>query len=265
MVIIPGLLKLGMCGMRLNMKNTEWLFSFYSDHSCSIWLLNMRLNSFLARAGVASRRKADELIKAGKITVNGKSGQLNDSVSSTDVIKMDGKQIKVRKSRYILLHKPAGYITTLNDPQKRRKVIDLISIPERVVPVGRLDYDTTGALLLTNDGALAHRLMHPSFEVDKVYEAQVEGKVSEDKLEKLRKGIKLEDGMTAPAIAEKLKQDLIRITIHEGRNHQVKRMLAAVGLPVKKLHRFCYGPLTVDGLKPGQWRELTKKEIQNLC
>lgn len=222
------------------------------------------MNVFLARAGMASRRKADELIKAGKITVNGKSGQLNDSVSSTDVIKMDGKQIKMRKSRYILLYKPAGYITTLKDPQKRKKVTDLVDILERVVPVGRLDYDTTGALLLTNDGALAHRLMHPSFEVDKVYEARVEGKISDDKLDKLRRGIQLEDGRTAPAAVEKLKQDLIRITIHEGRNHQVKRMLAAVGLPVKKLHRSRYGPLTVKGLKPGQWRELTKEEVQKL-
>ena len=224
----------------------------------------MRLNAFLARAGVASRRAADELIKAGRVQINGQTGQLNSVVKDGDEVELDGRLIKLQKPRYILMNKPAGTITTLSDPHGRRKILDLLSISERVVPVGRLDYDTTGALLLTNDGALAHRLMHPSFEVDKVYEAQVEGKISDDKLDKLRKGIQLKDGLTAPAAAEKLKQDLIRITIHEGRNHQVKRMLAAVGLPVKKLHRLRYGPLTVEGLKPGQWRELTKEEVQKL-
>lgn len=213
---------------------------------------------------MASRRKADELIKAGRITVNGQTGQLNSVVSEGDHIKLDGKLIELQKPRYILMNKPAGTVTTLSDPHGRRKVLDLLSILERVVPVGRLDYDTTGALLLTNDGTLAHRLMHPSFAVEKAYEAQIEGDISEDKLDKLRKGIKLEDGMTAPAGVEKLEQDLIKITIHEGRNHQVKRMLAAVGLPVKKLHRIGYGPLSVEDLKPGQWRELTKKEVQKL-
>ena len=128
----------------------------------------MRLNAFLARVGVASRRGADELIKAGQVKVNGRVGQLNDEVSKTDKVELNGQLLKLRKSRYILLYKPAGYITTLKDPRGRPKVTDLVKIPERVVPVGRLDFDTTGALLLTNDGELAHKLMHPSFEVDKL-------------------------------------------------------------------------------------------------
>ncbi|HEX5447868.1 MAG TPA: pseudouridine synthase, partial [Candidatus Saccharimonadales bacterium] len=205
----------------------------------------MRLNAFLAKAGVASRRGADDLIKAGRVIVNGRAGRLNDEVSNKDTIEVDNKQIRMRKSRYILLYKPAGYITTLSDPRGRPKILDLISIPERVIPVGRLDKDTTGALLLTNDGGLAHRLMHPSFEIDKVYEAEVAGAVTPKILNMLSNSIELDDGVTAPAKARKLADDKVEITIHEGRKHQVKRMLSAVGLPVTKLHRSKYGSLTL--------------------
>ena len=224
----------------------------------------MRLNAFLAKAGLASRRGADELIKAGQVTVNGKTGQLNDDVSEKDVVKVNNQQIKLRKSRYILLYKPSGYITTLKDPHGRRKVTDLIKIPERIVPAGRLDYDTTGALLLTNDGELANALMHPRFEADKVYEARVEGSITPEILSKLSSGVKLEDGKTAPAKARQLTDDKIELTIHEGRKHQVKRMLAAVGLPVKELHRSRYAGLDLTGLKSGQWRALTPSEIARL-
>jgi 23S rRNA pseudouridine2605 synthase len=224
----------------------------------------MRLNAFLARAGVASRRGADRLIKAGRISVNGRPGQLNDDVSETDDIRVNGRRISVQTKRYILLYKPAGYITTLKDPENRVKVTDLVKIDERVVPVGRLDFNTTGALLLTNDGDLANRLMHPSFKVDKVYEATVEGDVTDEILNKLSIGVMLEDGKSAPAKVRKLDDNKIEVIIHEGRNHQVRRMLAAVGLPVKKLHRSKYGSLTVDGLKPGQWRDLAEPEVKRL-
>ncbi len=224
----------------------------------------MRLNAFLARAGVASRRGADRLIKAGRVSVNGNPGQLNDDVSEADDIKLNGRRVSSQRPRYILLHKPAGYITTLKDPENRVKVTDLVKIPERVVPVGRLDFNTTGALLLTNDGELANKLMHPSQEVDKVYEAEVDGKITDEILNKLSIGVKLEDGKTAPAKARKLADNKIELIIHEGRQHQVKRMLAAVGLPVKKLHRSIYAGLSLTGLKPGHWRDLTPDEVASL-
>ena len=215
----------------------------------------------MARAGVESRRGADRLIKAGRVSVNGKLGQLNDDVSDADDIKVNGRRVSSQQLRYILLNKPAGYITTLKDPENRVKVTDLVKINERVVPVGRLDFNTTGALLLTNDGELTNKLMHPSFEVDKVYEAKVDGSINPEILNKLSIGIKLEDGKTAPAKASKLADNKIELIIHEGRNHQVKRMLEAVGLQTIKLHRSKYGPLSVDGLKPGIWRDLTPEEV----
>ena len=224
----------------------------------------MRLNAFLARAGVASRRGADSLIKAGRISVNGKLGQLNDKVTSTDDIRVNGRRISQQKLRYILLYKPQGYITTLKDPENRVKVTDLVMIPERVVPVGRLDFNTTGALLLTNDGELANKLMHPSFEADKVYEAEVMGTIKSKMLNMLSNGVDLEDGKTAPAKIRKLADNKLELTIHEGRNHQIKRMLEVVGLQTKKLHRPKYGPLDLEGLKPGQWRDLTEQEITAL-
>jgi len=224
----------------------------------------MRLNAFLARAGVASRRGADRLIKSGRVSVNGRQGQLNDDVSDADDVKVNGRRVSTQRPRYIILYKPAGYITTLKDPENRVKVTDLIKIDERIVPVGRLDFNTTGALLLTNDGELANKLMHPSGEVEKAYEAEVEGTITEEILNKLSIGVKLEDGLTAPAKAKKLADNKIELIIHEGRNHQVKRMLAAVGLEVKKLHRSKYGPFGLDGLKPGRWRELSDDEIKLL-
>jgi 23S rRNA pseudouridine2605 synthase len=224
----------------------------------------MRLNAFLARAGVDSRRGADRLIKAGRISVNGRLGQLNDNVSDDDDIRVNGRRISSQKPRYILLYKPEGYITTLKDPEGRVKVTDLVKIDQRVVPVGRLDFNTTGALVMTNDGELTNKLMHPSFKVDKVYEAIVEGDITDEILNRLSNGVKLHDGKTAPAKAAKISDNKIELTIHEGRNHQVKRMLDAVGLNVKKLHRSKYGSLTLDGLKPGQWRDLAEDEIKLL-
>jgi len=224
----------------------------------------MRLNAWLARAGVASRRGADELIKAGRVHVNGEPGRLNTFVESRDEVTLDRRRLELQQLAYVLLHKPAGAVTTARDPQGRRTVVDLVDHPARVVPVGRLDADTTGALLLTNDGELAHRLAHPRYEVDKAYEATVEGDPSDDALRALERGVELDDGPTAPAVARRLGRARIELTIHEGRTHQVKRMLEAVGHPVLRLHRSRYAHLSLDGLAVGQWRELTRAEVEEL-
>jgi 23S rRNA pseudouridine2605 synthase len=224
----------------------------------------MRLNAWLARAGVASRRRADELIKAGRVTVNGEPAQLNTFVGARDRVELDGAPLAMQRLAYVLLHKPAGVVTTASDPHGRPTVVDLVAHPSRVVPVGRLDADTTGALLLTNDGELAHRLAHPSHEIDKVYVADVQGDPSAAELERLERGIDLVDGRSAPARARRVGRERVELTIHEGRKHQVKRMLAAVGHPVVRLHRSVYAGLTLDGLEPGEWRELEPAEVDHL-
>src|SRR5512132_1659204 len=207
----------------------------------------MRLNAYLARAGAASRRGADELIKAGRVTVNGEPGQLNTFVARGDRVELDGEPLTPQRLAYVLLHKPAGAVTTARDPHGRPTVVDLVDLPERVVPVGRLDADTTGALLLTNDGPLAHRLAHPRYGVEKVYEVDVEGEPDDEALRALAEGIELEDGVTAPARARRLAPARIELTLHEGRNRQVKRMCEAVGHPVRRLHRSGYASLTLVG------------------
>jgi 23S rRNA pseudouridine2605 synthase len=224
----------------------------------------VRLNAFLARAGVASRRKSDELIKAGRVRVNGEVGRLNTFVAGGDVVEVDGRAVVGQRLAYVLLHKPAGVVTTASDPHGRRTVVELVELPERVVPVGRLDADTTGALLLTNDGELAHRLAHPRYGVEKTYVVDVAGRVSDDALRALAAGVELEDGLTAPARARQLGPSRIELTIHEGRKHQVKRMLAALGLPVRRLHRRLYAGLSADDLQPAAWRELTDDEVARL-
>jgi 23S rRNA pseudouridine2605 synthase len=224
----------------------------------------VRLNAFLARAGLASRRRADELIKAGRVTVNGDPGQLNSVVGARDRVEVDGQEVVRQRLAYVLLHKPAGVVTTARDPLGRPTVVELVLQEPRVVPVGRLDADTTGALLLTNDGPLAHRLSHPRYEVEKTYVADVEGDVDEETLERLRAGIELEDGRTAPAHARRLAPGRVELVLHEGRKHQVKRMLAGVGHPVTALHRSGYAGLTLEGLEPGESRELTGPEVESL-
>jgi 23S rRNA pseudouridine2605 synthase len=224
----------------------------------------MRLNAWLARAGVASRRGADDLIKAGRVAVNGEPGALNTFVESRDRVELDGRPLRLNPLVYVLLNKPAGVVTTARDPGGRPTVVSLVGHSARIVPVGRLDVDTTGVLLLTNDGELAHRLAHPRYEVDKVYEADVDGDLSREALEALERGVDLEDGRTAPARARRLGRGRVELVLHEGRNHQVKRMLASVGNPARRLHRSRYGPLTPDGLAPGAWRELTADEVDAL-
>jgi 23S rRNA pseudouridine2605 synthase len=224
----------------------------------------VRLNAYLARAGVASRRRADELIKAGRVRVNGRPGELNDFVGGQDVVEVDGRPVAPQQLTYVLLHKPAAVVTTARDPQRRPTVVDLVDHPTRVVPVGRLDADTTGVLLLTNDGELAHRLAHPRYEVDKVYEIEVEGEPDPEALRQLAEGVDLEDGRTAPAQARRLGPSRVELTVHEGRKHQVKRMLEAVGHPVRRLHRSRYAGLDLAGLAPGEWRQLTPDEVDGL-
>ena len=224
----------------------------------------VRLNAYLARAGVASRRAADELIKAGRVRVNGARGELNTFVEDGDVVELDGRRLEAQTLAYVLLHKPAGAVTTARDPQGRRTVVDIVRHHARLVPVGRLDADTTGALVLTNDGRLAHRLAHPRYGVEKVYEVDVEGDPGGDALRRLGEGIELDDSMTAPARARRLGEGRIEIVLHEGRKHQVKRMCEAVGHPVRRLHRSRYAGLGVAGLAPGEWRELTSAELELL-
>ena len=221
----------------------------------------MRLNAFLARSGVASRRGADELIKAGRVHVNGRPGELSTFVGERDAVEVDGRPVAKQVLAYRLLHKPPGTVTTARDPHGRPTVVGLVPPDPRVVPAGRLDADTTGALLLTNDGPLAHRLAHPRYEVDKVYEAEVEGEPGDEALRRLAEGVELDDGPTAPAQVRRLGPSRLELTLHEGRKHQVKRMCEAVGHPVTRLHRREYAGLTVEGLNPGEWRDLTDAEV----
>ena len=224
----------------------------------------MRLNAYLARAGVSSRRRADELIKAGRVTVNGAPGQLNTFVEQADRVEVDGNAVAPQRLAYILLHKPAGVVTTARDPQRRPTVVDLVRHEARVVPVGRLDADTTGVLVLTNDGPLAHRLAHPRYGVEKIYDVEVERDPNADQLRQLREGVDLDDGRTSPARAKRLGPNRLELAIHEGRKHQVKRMCDAVGLPVTRLHRPRYAGLELGDLAPGAWRELTAEEVELL-
>jgi len=224
----------------------------------------VRLNAYLARAGIASRRGAEELIRAGRVTVNGEVVGLATFVEGGDRVEVDGEEVEPERLTYVLLHKPAGVVTTASDPHGRPTVVGLVGHERRVVPVGRLDADTTGVLLLTNDGPLAHRLMHPRYEVDKVYVVDVEGEPEEDALSRLAEGVELEDGVTAPARVRRLAPSRLEVTLHQGRKHQVKRMLAAVGHPVTRLHRSSYAGLTADGLEPGEWRELSADELVRL-
>src|SRR3954468_3230698 len=224
----------------------------------------MRLNAWLARAGVASRRGADELIKAGRVTVNGEPGQLNTFVGAADAVALDGQPLAKQRLAYVLLHKPRGVVTTARDPQGRRTVLDLVAHPSRVVPVGRLDIDTSGVLLLTNDGDLAHRLAHPRYGVEKTYVADVQGDVTPAVVATLAGGVELEDGITAPARARQLGRSRVELVLHEGRNRQVRRMCEAVGHPVVRLRRTGYAGLDARGVEVGGSRPLSRDEVQAL-
>jgi 23S rRNA pseudouridine2605 synthase len=224
----------------------------------------MRLNAYLARTGAASRRGADELIKAGRVTVNGAPGELNTFVERADDVRVDGRPVGAQRLRHVLLNKPRGTITTARDPQGRPTVVDLVGGEIRVVPVGRLDRDTTGVLVLTNDGPLAHRLAHPRYRVEKTYVVDVEGEPDDDVVRRLADGVELEDGPTAPARVRRLGPSRLELVLHEGRNRQVRRMLEVVGHPVTKLRRSRYAGLGPGRLRPGDWRDLSRSEVAAL-
>ncbi len=225
-----------------------------------------RLQKVLARAGIGSRRVAEDLIAEGRVTVNGRVAVLGARVDpEADLIEVDGAAVGTRADLvHYLLNKPAGVVTTASDPQGRPTVVALVPDEPRVFPVGRLDADTEGLLLLTNDGELAHRLTHPSFGVDKEYLAEVRGSPSRGALRALRQGVALDDGPTAPAKASLVSPTVVRLVIHEGRNRQVRRMCDAVGHPVARLVRTRIGPLSDDRLRPGTWRRLTPAEVRSL-
>lgn len=228
----------------------------------------MRLAKYLAHAGVASRRASEEIIFAGRVSVGGET--VRDPARDVDgslPVEVDGKPIRVSTGQRAVyaVHKPRGVVSTARDPQGRPTIVSLVPSARRLYPVGRLDAETTGLILLTDDGALAHRLTHPSFEVPRTYHAKVRrAPVKEDAIRALREGVELDDGRTAPARAKRLAADRVEITIHEGRKRQVRRMLEAVGHPVIALERVRFGPLWLGGLEEGRHRRLTAAEIEKL-
>lgn len=232
---------------------------------------DIRLQKFLAEAGIASRRKAEELIIKGRVRVNGISvSELGTKVSEGDFVELDGKRVNPESQKvYIMLNKPVGYVTTAKDQFARSTVLDLLKgVKERVYPVGRLDYDTSGLILLTNDGDFTFRLTHPRHEVNKVYIAEVNGIPNEEEMSRFEKGLKIEDYITAPAgirlLHRKPKFSVLEIEIHEGRNRQVRKMCDAIGHPVNSLQRVAIGSLKLGDLEEGAWRYLTSGEVNSL-
>jgi 23S rRNA pseudouridine2605 synthase len=227
----------------------------------------MRLAKYLATAGLASRRACEAIVRDGRVSVSGET--VTDparDVAPDDAVALDGRPVSIAHERVVYaLNKPAGVVSTARDPQGRPTVVSMVPQTERLYPVGRLDIDTTGLILLTNQGELAHRLTHPRFEVAKTYRVVVAGpSVRDQELHRLREGVELEDGRTAPARVRRISADTIEITIHEGRKRQVKRMCEAVGHPVKRLERVAFGPLELGELPPGRWRRLSDDEVAAL-
>lgn len=230
----------------------------------------VRLQKYLAECGVASRREAEKLILAGRVRVNGVVAAIGQQIDAdSDKIEVDGAAVAQQRLVYIVLNKPRDVVTTAKDTHGRKTVLDLVGgAGARVFPVGRLDMDVEGALLLTNDGELAHRLMHPKFEVEKTYLAWVSGRMTQEAAAELASGVELEDGPTAPAKVVMMRQGqeatLIRLTLHEGRKREVKRMCEAVGHPVKTLRRVEFGGIDVSGMREGEWRHLSREEVESL-
>ena len=252
--------------MQLPERTTPSDMTGAGSGSASVPAEGERLQKVLARLGVGSRRVCEDLIRDGRIFVNGEEASLGMRVNpDTDVVEIDGAPVPIRPDLvHYLLHKPAGVVSTASDPQGRRTVVELVPEEPRVFPVGRLDYETEGLLIVTNDGDLTHRLTHPSFGVDKEYLVHVEGTPSRGALKRLREGVELDDGVTAPAKVSHLQDGLLRIVIHEGRNRQVRRMCSAVGHEVVRLVRTRIGPITDPGLTAGTWRELEPDEVRSL-
>jgi 23S rRNA pseudouridine2605 synthase len=234
-------------------------------------MTEMRLQKYLAESGVASRRKAEQLIQQGRVRVNGQVvAEMGFKVTGEEIIEVDDKRAKLEEKKvYVLLNKPAGYVTTAKDQFGRRTVLDLLAdIRERIYPVGRLDYDTSGLILLTNDGDFTYRLTHPRHEVNKIYTAEVEGIPTPEELNRFSKGLQIEDYTTAPAKIRILMQQNgnaeLEVRIHEGKNRQVRKMCDAIGHPVIKLKRVAIGKVHLGELSEGQWRHLTENEIRAL-
>ena len=227
-----------------------------------------RLQKLIARAGICSRREAEKIISAGRVTVDGKIiTELGAKADISQKIRVDGKLLHFDTEKiYLLLNKPRGYVSTAHDERGRRTVLDLLgeNFSERVYPVGRLDLNSEGLILLTNDGKLTDALIHPRFEVEKTYRAKISGELTEEKLDRLRTGIELDDGLTAPARVYRLGEDLVEVTLHEGRNRQVRRMFAAIGCDVKRLRRIRFAGLTLEGVPLGKFRALTTEEVARL-
>lgn len=229
----------------------------------------IRLQKFLAEAGIASRRKCEELIEQGRVKVNGKVAALGTKVNKTDKIELDGKPVQKPNEEmvYILLNKPMGYVTTVKDEFDRPTVMELVPQDKRIVPVGRLDMYTSGALILSNDGDFVYKVTHPSKKIDKTYLAKIKGSITDEKLQKLRDGVKIEDYVTSKAKVSLIEYDaekdksIVEVTIHEGRNRQVRKMFEAVGKEVLRLHRTKIGGLGVEDLKLGRYRYLSSKEV----
>ena len=234
-------------------------------------MAEVRLQKFMAHAGVASRRKSEDIISAGRVKVNGETvTEMGFKIDPTeDYVEVDGEEIEREKKRYFKLNKPVGVISTASDPKGRKTVVEFVDdIKQRLYPVGRLDYNSSGLLLLTNDGKLTHILTHPSFEIEKTYRVIADGRIDKSDIARLEAGVELEDGMTAPAKVEEMSYQGARtrflIKIHEGRNRQVRRMCQAIGHEVTDLMRLKFGPIGLDNLQPGERKELSSEEIARL-
>lgn len=234
--------------------------------------MKLRLNKYLSMCGVASRRKADELISTGHVRINGVvERELGRTIDTeTDTVQVDGMAVKPEPKRYIVLHKPKLYVTAIGEGQDDKKTIDelIMDIPERVYPVGRLDYDVEGLLILTNDGELANRILHPRYELPKVYWARVKGSIDNVTYLKMKEGIELEDGPARPDSIKIVKREkdmtAVEITFHEGRHHLVKRYFAGFGHPVRQLRRISVGPVELGNLSRGRWRSMSEDELRSL-
>ena len=229
--------------------------------------MKQRLHKILAASGIASLRKSEQLIAEGRIQINGQVAKIGDFADQdVDVILADGNRVSIQQKRYILLNKPTGYVTTVSDPHGRPTVIDLIDVRERVYPIGRLDVDTEGLLLLTNDGEFAQKMAHPSFEIKKTYRAELSRPLTEECEALLARGVKLDDGPTGPALIEVIsaRRRRVDITIHEGRNRIVRRMFASVGSPVIRLRRTRFGTMSINEMPKRAWRDLTLTEVASL-
>jgi len=227
--------------------------------------MQLRVQKIISNAGYCSRRKAEELIRQGEVKVNDKVIKPGEKADpENDKITVNDREIKIEKRIYLLFNKPVGYITTLDDPLNRKTIFDIINIKERIFPVGRLDNDTSGLLLLTNDGDFANKIMHPRYEIEKTYRVRIDGELKGSDIKKLENGIIIDGKKTCPARITRIKQDIFDITIHEGRNRIVRKMMSALGYSVLFLERIAIGDIKINVMAPGQYRNLTSNEINNL-